>query len=224
MSSTSTNLEQGYDKILRFLSNEFRRTGKDYSMEVTTTMRESVVRLKKRPELLTYVPQLFKSHSEIDCVVPSESLTILSSTRQNSLLTSFLTALTRGGPSGLPRPIELHAHDPLRYVGDMLAWVHQAIAAEREFLEMLFGVGAESGGRRRMVGSTRDFGKKWAEGEEGEEEEDWIRELMDLGVGKLCVPLKVSSRLSPSPGRTSLIHMECRIGFCKRYGVRRVAS
>ena len=46
-----------------------------------------------------------------------------------------MDALTRGGPQGLPRPIELHAHDPLRYVGDMLAWVHQAIAAEREFLE-----------------------------------------------------------------------------------------
>jgi hypothetical protein len=34
-------------------------------------------------------------------------------------------ALTRGGPGGLPRPIEIHAHDPRRYVADMLAWVHQ---------------------------------------------------------------------------------------------------
>ena len=24
---------------------------------------------------------------------------------------------------GKPKPIELHAHDPIRYVGDMLAWV-----------------------------------------------------------------------------------------------------
>ncbi|CAL5429320.1 unnamed protein product [Camellia sinensis] len=28
----------------------------------------------------------------------------------------FITALTRGGPGGLPRPIEVHAHDPLHYV------------------------------------------------------------------------------------------------------------
>ena len=62
-----------------------------------------------------------------------------------------MDALTRGGPGGLPRPIELHAHDPLRYVGDMLAWVHQAIAAEHEFLESLFGVAAP----RRMVGAVR---------------------------------------------------------------------
>lgn len=37
---------------------------------------------------------------------------------------------------------------------------------------------------RRMVGSVRVFDEK-------SEEEDWIRELMDLAVGKLCVPLKV---------------------------------
>lgn len=99
--------------------------------------------------------------------------------RQTTLLSAFLTALTRGGPSGLPRPIELHAHDPMRYVGDMLAWVHQAIAAEREFLESLFDLKNDG----RMVGSVRVQGMS--------EEEEWIRELMDLSVTKLCVPLKV---------------------------------
>lgn len=54
-----------------------------------------------------------------------EALDVLASVRQATLLNAFLAALTRGGPSGLPRPIELHAHDPTRYVGDMLAWVHQ---------------------------------------------------------------------------------------------------
>lgn len=68
----------------------------------------------------------------------------------------------------------------MRYVGDMLAWVHQAIAAEREFLESLFGLKSDG----RMVGSVRNFTSKG-------EEEEWIHELMDLAVGKLCVPLKV---------------------------------
>lgn len=45
--------------------------------------------------------------------------------RHNALFRRFISALTRGGPGGLPRPIEVHAHDPLRYVGDMLAWLHQ---------------------------------------------------------------------------------------------------
>jgi conserved oligomeric Golgi complex subunit 6 len=70
-------------------------------------------------------------------------------------------------------PIELHAHDPLRYVGDMLAWVRQSIAAEREFLESLFGLKSD----RRMLGRIRKFDSK-------DEEEDWICELMDLAVGK----------------------------------------
>jgi conserved oligomeric Golgi complex subunit 6 len=96
------------------------------------------------------------------------------------MLSSFLTALTRGGPSGLPRPIELHAHDPLRYVGDMLAWVHQAMAAERELLESLFGLIGDG----RMVGSIRVF-------DGDSEEEEWMRELMDACVGMLCTPLKV---------------------------------
>jgi hypothetical protein len=58
--------------------------------------------------------------------------------RQTALLRSFLDALTKGGPDGLPRPIELHAHDPLRYIGDMLAWLHQAAVVEKELLEGLF--------------------------------------------------------------------------------------
>ena len=90
-----------------------------------------------------------------------------------------MDALTRGGAGGLPRPIELHAHDPLRYAGDMLAWVHQAIAAEREFLEGLFGVRDA----RRMVGAVRAFG---ASAEDG-----WVADLVDGAVRGLCGPLKV---------------------------------
>ena len=55
------------------------------------------------------------------------------------LVRRFINALTKGGPNGFPRPIEVHAHDPLRYLGDMLAWVHQAVASEREIVMGLFG-------------------------------------------------------------------------------------
>lgn len=111
----------------------------------------------------------------------SEALSALSNTRQAAVLSSFLDALTRGGPNGLPRPIEIHAHDPLRYVGDMLAWVHQSIAGEREFLDGLFDVKGDN----RMVGSIRVFGNT--------EEEEWIRELMDKAFEKLRTPLRVGS-------------------------------
>ena len=42
----------------------------------------------------------------------------------------------------------------------MIAWIHQSIAAEREFLESLFGLKSDG----RMVGSIRKV----------DEEEDWI--------------------------------------------------
>ncbi|KAI0664758.1 oligomeric complex COG6 [Cubamyces menziesii] len=161
LAATAAQLEQAYDKIFRWCCFEFRQMGKDASLDVSPTMREAVKRLRERPELLM------------------EALTYLSQTRQATLLTAFMDALTRGGPGGLPRPIELHAHDPLRYVGDMLAWVHQAIAAEREFLESLFGVRDA----RRMVGAARSFGES--------EEESWVAELTDGAVRGLCGPLKV---------------------------------
>jgi hypothetical protein len=92
-------------------------------------------------------------------------------------LSAFVIALTRGGPSGFPRPIELHAHDPIRYLGDILAWVHQTIAAEREFVDNLFGIKSD----KRMMGSVRKL----------DNEEEWIKELMNLAVSKFCVPLRV---------------------------------
>jgi hypothetical protein len=55
MASTSSNLEQGYQKLLRYCSNEFRHIGRDSHLEVSLELRESVARLRKRPELLTLV-------------------------------------------------------------------------------------------------------------------------------------------------------------------------
>jgi len=50
---------------------------------------------------------------------------------------AFIDALTVGGPNGIPRPIEINAHDPLRYVGDMAAWIHQTLATEQELVTTL---------------------------------------------------------------------------------------
>ena len=55
MASTSTYLEQGFEKILRWTSNEFRQIGREVHLEVSPTMREAISRLRKRPELLTFV-------------------------------------------------------------------------------------------------------------------------------------------------------------------------
>ena len=56
------------------------------------------------------------------------ALTELGNARHSAVVRGFIDALTRGGPGGTPKPMELHAHDPIRYVSDMLAWVHQGAA------------------------------------------------------------------------------------------------
>ena len=67
--------------------------------------------------------------------------------RRNAIVKLFIDALTKGGPNGQsPRPIELNSHDPIRYMGDMLAWIHQATASENEFLRSLFRKFKENSG------------------------------------------------------------------------------
>lgn len=161
---TDRKLETGYEKIFNWTQDEFRRLARDIHSEPSAVLREAVRRLRRRPALF------------------NEALGSLSLIRQNTLLSSFLAALTKGGPGGYPRPIELHAHEPTRYVGDMLAWIHQATAGEREFLDGIFEV--ENDGR--MVGAVRTFDKA-----NQKEEEDYIQELLDSDLEKLCTPLRV---------------------------------
>ncbi len=61
MSSTLSYLEQGYEKIARWCSYEFRQIGRDAHLEVTPIMREAVRRLRQRQELLTCVSHLYQS-------------------------------------------------------------------------------------------------------------------------------------------------------------------
>lgn len=40
--------------------------------------------------------------------------------RRCAVVRGFIDALTRGGPGGTPRPIEMHSHDPLRYISEVI--------------------------------------------------------------------------------------------------------
>ena len=65
--------------------------------------------------------------------------------RRSQLVQKFIVALTQGGGSGhIFRAIDLLSHDANRYIGDMLAWMHQVIASEEEFLEAVFGNAAQN--------------------------------------------------------------------------------
>nr|CUU99100.1 oligomeric Golgi complex subunit 6 [Hymenolepis microstoma] len=59
--------------------------------------------------------------------------------RRQLIVEAFLRALTIGlnQVEGSTKPIELQSHDPARYASDMLAWLHQAAASEKEYLRSL---------------------------------------------------------------------------------------
>jgi hypothetical protein len=185
MDETSQLLDKAHQKIARWLNFEMRSFFRE-GMDVGANVRESVKRLETREDLL------------------KPALKSLATSRSQQLSSSFQRALTIGGPAPtfLPRPIELHAHDPIRYVGDMLAWVHQSVASEREFLTGLFSrlaserdqeSGRRVGQRRRGLEGSIDW-TKTKEGMLGTAE-IWTREVLDKILEGCDRLLKVNLRL-----------------------------
>uniref|UniRef100_A0A0G4HA30 Conserved oligomeric Golgi complex subunit 6 n=1 Tax=Chromera velia CCMP2878 TaxID=1169474 RepID=A0A0G4HA30_9ALVE len=102
------------------------REGKDRD----ATLRRALWQLRERP--------LYFNHCVRD----------IAAVRKQVVVERFFEALStgRGGGSGVgARPIEMHAYDPVRYVGDMLAWLHQRAATERDTLKILLAPPPEAG-------------------------------------------------------------------------------
>ncbi|TMW65014.1 hypothetical protein Poli38472_009181 [Pythium oligandrum] len=108
--------EVGFERLYQWTTKKCA----EVDGEPSTQLHRAIALLRDRPEFYNFC---------------KESLT---SSRRSLIVRRFIMALTRGGPNGIPRPIEMYAHDPVRYCGDMLAWIHQAIATENEFFRVLF--------------------------------------------------------------------------------------
>ncbi|KAG6519402.1 hypothetical protein ZIOFF_022895 [Zingiber officinale] len=116
MDVMSVYQEGAYERLCRWVQAECKKLGDNDNPEVSNLLKMAVCCLKERPVLFKYCAEE------------------IANMRHHALFRRFISALTRGGPGTLPRPIEVHAHDPLRYVGDMLGWLHQALASERELV------------------------------------------------------------------------------------------
>ncbi|KAF8821453.1 hypothetical protein IE077_002006 [Cardiosporidium cionae] len=93
---------------------------KNQKSPLLPTIRKALSLLKARPRLFNHCA------NEIAKV------------RKHRLLQNFHNALSKGNPSLHLNPIEMHAYDPFRFVGDMLAWIHEQAVAEKEFVWHLF--------------------------------------------------------------------------------------
>lgn len=116
-------LQTSMQRLAYWCSAELRRLPLE-GADVNMFLREALRRLAAREDLF---------HS---------TMAAFAETRAARWPEAFNMALVVGGPppTYLPRPIELYAHDALRYVSDMLAWIHQAIASERELVTSLFSL------------------------------------------------------------------------------------
>lgn len=111
MDSLAQRLEKGYEKLYRWVQQESRDL--QHHSEVRSSFARALRMLKAMPVYYRHCCQE------------------IAQTRRLLVIRRFLAALTRGGDGA--RPIELNAHDPGRYVGDMCAWAHQATASEMDF-------------------------------------------------------------------------------------------
>ena len=128
MEKSNRSLNVAYQKLFRWIQRDFRSLNLE-NPQISASIRRSLRVLAERPTLFQNILDFFAE------------------AREHNLSVSFYTALTGTSPSDQEsqapqdlsaKPIEYYAHDPLRFVGDMLAWTHSATVSEREALETLF--------------------------------------------------------------------------------------
>jgi hypothetical protein len=122
LEQSSKQLNAAFQKLYRWIQREFKTLDLE-NPQISASVRRSLRVLAERPTL-------FQS-----------CLDSFAEARESILSDSFHSALTGSASDAehiATKPIEFQAHDPLRYVGDMLAWVHSTTVSEREALENLF--------------------------------------------------------------------------------------
>jgi hypothetical protein len=123
LEQSSRHLNAAYQKLYRWVQREFK------SLDLENPQLGFAIRRAVR--VLAERPSLFQS-----------CLDFFAESREQVLSNNFYASLT-GTPLDQDHPvmgkaIELSAHEPLRYISDMLAWAHSATVSEREALEILF--------------------------------------------------------------------------------------
>ncbi|WCJ29012.1 Conserved oligomeric Golgi complex subunit 6 [Euphorbia peplus] len=167
MDMMAVHQEGAYERLCRWVQEQCRKLGDADNPEVSELLKTAVSCLRERPVLFKYCAEE------------------VANMRHNALFRRFISALTRGGPGGLPRPIEVHAHDPLRYVGDMLGWLHQAVASERELVLMLFDSDAvlDSGSAANRLSKSLENGSSKTDSD--------LTFVLDRIFEGVCRPFKV---------------------------------
>ena len=123
MEQCSRILNAAYQRLFRWVQTEFKAIDFE-NPQINSLVRKALRTLSERPNLFQTCLESFAD------------------AREHALSNGFYTALTGSSGSNYlsqtAKPIEFSAHDPIRHVGDMLAWAHAAAVTEKEILESFF--------------------------------------------------------------------------------------
>lgn len=127
MELSTRHLNSAYQKLYRWIQKEFQSLNLE-DPRISSSIRRALRVLAERPSLF---------HSCLDFFAEARDY-VLSDAFHYALTDAVASANGAGTSDRTVKPIEFSAHDPLRYIGDMLAWVHSTTVSEREALEALF--------------------------------------------------------------------------------------
>ncbi|KFZ10000.1 hypothetical protein V501_05386 [Pseudogymnoascus sp. VKM F-4519 (FW-2642)] len=165
MEQITTNLNGAFQKLYRWIQREFKSLNLE-NPQINASIRRALRVLAERPTLF------------------QNCLDFFAEAREHILSDSFYTALTglsvTGDEDKTVKPLELVAHDPLRYVGDMLAWTHSATVSEREALEVLFISDGNEIAKGIQAGRDSEPWNKYTRDEEADTVFDGHKALNDL--------------------------------------------
>jgi len=123
MEQTSRDLDAAFKKLYQWIQRQFKTLDLE-EPHISGSIRRALRVLAERPSLF------------------QNCLDFFAEAREHTLSDAFRIALTEavGASEGASsaKPIEFSTHDLLRYLGDMLAWVHSSSVSEKESLEGLF--------------------------------------------------------------------------------------
>ncbi|KAF2835579.1 oligomeric Golgi complex subunit 6 [Patellaria atrata CBS 101060] len=161
LEQSSKHLNGAFQKLYRWIQREFKTLDLE-NPQINASIRRALRVLAERPPLF------------------QNCLDFFAEAREHILSDSFYTALTgqsKDNHTLTTKPIEFYSHDPLRYVGDMLAWAHSVTVSEREALEVLFISEGDEIAKGIQAGLESD---PWSRGEDDEPIFDGRKALGEL--------------------------------------------
>lgn len=165
MEKSARNLNSAYQKLYVWIQKEFRSLNLE-DPRISSSIRRALRVLAERPSLF---------HSCLDFFAEARDYVL-----SDAFHYALSDAVSGAGGDRSVKPIEFSAYDPMRYIGDMLAWVHSTTVSEREALEALFVADGEELAKGIQAGLSSE---PWSRIDKEDKEEaafDGRKALSDL--------------------------------------------